>query len=57
MSDSQLEQLHEYFLDFGTQKLLQANEEYLSRLFKWQMDENTVTGEVDPVVKIIDFDN
>jgi len=43
------------FLDFDTQKLLQTNEECLSRLFKWQVDENTLTGEVDPVVKIIDF--
>jgi len=57
LTDSQLEQLHEDFIDFGTQKLLQANEECLSRLFKWQVDENTLTGEQDPVVKIIDFDN
>ncbi len=57
LTDSQLEQLYEDFIDFGTQKLLQANKECLSRLFKWQVDENTVTGEVDPVVKIIDFDN
>ena len=57
LTDSQLEQLYEDFIDLGTQKLLPANEECLSRLFKWQVDENTVTGEQDPVVKIIDFDN
>ena len=57
LTDSQLEQLYQDFLDFDTQKLLQANEECLSRLFKWQVDENTVTGEPDPVVTIIDFDN
>ena len=57
LTDSQLEQLYQDFLDFDTQKLLPANEECLSRLFKWQVDENTVTGEPDPVVKIIDFDN
>jgi type I restriction enzyme R subunit len=50
LSDSQLEQLYQDFLDFDTQKLLPANEECLSRLFKWQVDENTVTGEPDPVV-------
>ena len=26
-------------------------------MYKWQVDENTVTGEQNPVVKIIDFDN
>lgn len=57
LSNSQLEQLYQDFLDFDTQKLLPANEEGLSRLFKWQVDENTVTGEPDLVVKIIDFDN
>ena len=57
LTDSQLEQLYDDFTDFGTQKPLPANEECLSRLFKWQVDENTVTGEQDPVVKIIDFDN
>ncbi|WP_198245621.1 type I restriction endonuclease subunit R [methane-oxidizing endosymbiont of Gigantopelta aegis] len=57
LTDSQLEQLYEDFIDFGTQKLLQANEECLSRLFKWQVDENTLTGEQDPVVKIIDFEH
>lgn len=30
LTDSQLEQLHEDFLDFGIQKLLPANEECLS---------------------------
>lgn len=37
--------------------MLEANQEFLSRLYKWQLDENTVTGEPTPVVKLIDFDN
>lgn len=45
LTDSQLEQLYNDFSDFDTQKLLQANEECLTRLFKWQVDKNEVTGE------------
>ena len=36
---------------------MEANETFLQRLSKWQVDVNTVTGENDPVVKIIDFDH
>lgn len=57
LEEDQLDQLFEDFSDFDTQKLLQANEECLSRLFKWQVEENRLTGELDPVVKIIDFDD
>ena len=30
---------------------------FIERLYKWQVDENTLTGEQNPVVKIIDFDD
>lgn len=57
LSDDQLEQLFTDFSHFATTNLLEANETFLERLFKWQLDVNEQTGEQDPVVKIIDFDN
>jgi type I restriction enzyme R subunit len=57
VTDKQLEQLYQDVTDLGTHKLLEANQEFLSRLYKWQLDENTVTGEQTPVVKLIDFEN
>ncbi|MDO2950389.1 type I restriction endonuclease [Aeromonas simiae] len=57
LTDSQLETLLGDVTDFGTHKLLEANETFLQRLYKWQLDRNEVTGEADPVVKLIDFDN
>ncbi|MCR8923201.1 type I restriction endonuclease [Dasania sp. GY-MA-18] len=57
LTDAQLDQLFEDFSGFGTGNLLEANETFLQRLYKWQVDQNEVTGEQDPVVNIIDFDN
>ncbi|OMH39417.1 type I restriction endonuclease subunit R [Motiliproteus sp. MSK22-1] len=57
LTDSQLETLFEDFSYFDTTDLLKANETFLTRLYKWQVDANEVTGEQDPVVKIIDFDD
>lgn len=57
LTDTQLEQLFDDFSGFGTGNLLEANETFLQRLYKWQIDTNELTGEQDPVVKIIDFDN
>lgn len=57
LTEEQLNGLLEDFTDFGTHKLLAANQEFLERLYKWQVDKNEVTGENNPVVKIIDFDN
>ena len=57
LSDGQLESLFEDFSHFDTTDLLKANETFLSRLYRWQVDSNEVTGEQDPVVNIIDFDN
>lgn len=57
LTDSQLESLFDDFSHFDTPDLLAANETFLERLYKWQVDSNEATGEQDPVVKIIDFDN
>ncbi|MBD2815314.1 type I restriction endonuclease subunit R [Xenorhabdus sp. Flor] len=57
LTDTQLDTLLDDVTDFGTHKLLAANEEFLQRLHKWQLDRNELTGEEDPVIKLIDFDN
>ena len=57
LTDDQLDGLLEDFTDFGTNKILAANQEFLERLYKWQVDKNEVTVENNPIVKIIDFDN
>ncbi|MCL6272196.1 type I restriction endonuclease [Sansalvadorimonas sp. 2012CJ34-2] len=57
LTEQQLDGLLEDFTNFGTDKLLAANQEFLERLYKWQVDKNEVTGENNPVVKVIDFDN
>jgi type I restriction enzyme R subunit len=53
----QLEDLYEDFTNFGVRSLLENNQQFIERLNKWQVDENVITGEQNPVVKIIDFDN
>jgi type I restriction enzyme R subunit len=57
LTDSQLDILLEDVSNFGTHHLLAANEEFLQRLHKWQLDRNELNGDEDPVVKLIDFDN
>ncbi len=57
LSPEQLEGLYEDFTNFGVRSLLESNQQFIERLNKWQVDENTVTGEQNPVVKIIDFDH
>jgi len=57
LTDEQLEGLYEDFTDFGERSLLENNQAFIERLMKWQVDENVVTGEQSPVVKIVDFDN
>ncbi|MCW7553971.1 type I restriction endonuclease [Endozoicomonas gorgoniicola] len=57
LTPEQLDGLLEDFTDFGTDKLLGANQEFLERLYKWQVDKNELTGEDSPVVKIIDFEH
>jgi type I restriction enzyme R subunit len=57
LTDDQLDGLYEDFTDFGERSLLENNQEFLARLNKWQVDENTLNGDQNPVVNIIDFDN
>ncbi|WP_394225953.1 type I restriction endonuclease subunit R [Pseudoalteromonas spongiae] len=57
LTDAQIDGLYEDFTDFGVKSLLENNQEFMERIKKWQVDENTVTGEQNPTVKIIDFDN
>lgn len=57
LTTEQLEGLYEDFTDFGVRDLLENNQEFSNRLAKWQVDENVITGEQNPVVKIIDFEN
>jgi len=57
LTDAQLDGLYDDFTDFGVKSLLENNQEFMDRIKKWQVDENTVTGEQNPTIKIIDFDN
>ncbi len=57
LTDAQLDGLYDDFTDFGVKSLLENNQEFMERIKKWQVDENTVTNEQNPTVKIIDFDN
>jgi len=57
LTDNQLESLFDDFTNFNTTNLLEANETFIERLYKWQVDVNELTGEQYPVVKIIDFDD
>lgn len=57
LTAEQLEDLYDDFTDFGVRSLLENNQQCIERLTKWQVDENTVTGEQNPVVNIIDFDH
>jgi type I restriction enzyme R subunit len=57
LTDSQLGSLFDDFTHFDTTDLLKANETFLDRLYKWQVDSNEVTGEQYPIVKIIDFEH
>ncbi len=53
----QLQDLLDQLLRHPQKTLLEANESVQSLLFKTQVDKNELTNEVDPVVKLIDFDN
>ena len=57
LTPEQLEGLYEDFTNFGVRSLLENNQQFIERLNKWQVDENGVTGEQNPVVQIIDFDH
>ncbi|NMG32128.1 HsdR family type I site-specific deoxyribonuclease [Aromatoleum evansii] len=55
LTDRQLEELRGQLLRQPNRSLLEANEAVQSLLFKAQVDENELTGESDPVVRLIDF--
>ncbi len=57
LSGRQLEDLRGQILRQPNRTLLEANEEIQKLLFKAQVDRNEVTGEADPVVRLIDFEN
>ena len=56
LTQKQLHDLHDQVLRQPNRTLLEANEAIQKLLFKSQVDVNEVTGEQDPVVKLIDFD-
>ncbi len=55
LTDRQLDELRDQILRQPNRTLLEANEAIQALLFKTQVDTNEVTGEQDPVVKLIDF--
>lgn len=57
LTDSQLEDLRSQLLRQPNRTLLEANEAIQALLFKAQVDVNELTGESDPLVRLIDFRN
>jgi type I restriction enzyme R subunit len=57
LTDRQLDELRDQILRQPNRTLLEANEAIQALLFKTQVDVNELTGEQDPVVKLIDFAN
>ena len=55
LTDHQLEELHTQLTRHPNRTLLEANEAVQALLFKAQTDRNGLTGEADPVVRLIDF--
>ncbi|MCP4721538.1 MAG: type I restriction endonuclease subunit R [Desulfobacteraceae bacterium] len=55
LTDKQLNDLQDQILRQPNRTLLEANEAIQKLIFKSQVDVNEVTGEQDPVVKLIDF--
>ncbi len=57
LTERQIEELREQLLRQPNRSLLEANETVHALLLKAQVDRNELTGEPDPVVKLIDFAN
>ncbi|RLJ20072.1 type I restriction endonuclease subunit R [bacterium endosymbiont of Escarpia laminata] len=57
LSGRQLQDLQDQILRQPNRTLLEANEAIQKLLFKAQVDVNEVSGEQDPVVKLVDFAN
>jgi type I restriction enzyme R subunit len=56
LTAKQLQDLQEQLLRQPNRTLLEANEAVQKLLFKAQVDVNEITGEQDPVARLIDFD-
>lgn len=57
LTDRQLEDLRSQILRQPNRTLLESNEEIQKLIFKAQVDLNEITGEADPVVRLIDFEH
>jgi len=57
LTDKQPQDLQDQILRQPNRTLLEANEAIQKLLFKVQVDVNEVTGEQDPVIRLIDFAN
>lgn len=57
LTKKQLHDLHGQISRQPNRTLLEANESIQKLLFKTQVDANEITGEQDPIVKLIDFSN
>lgn len=57
LTDNQLDDLQSQILRQPNRSLLEANETAQALIFKAQVDMNEATGEPDPVVMLIDFEN
>jgi len=57
LTEKQLHDLHDQILRQPNRTLLEANEAIQKLLFKTQVDVNEISGEQDPVVRLIDFAN
>lgn len=55
LTDAQLDELRHELTRHSNRSLLEANEAVQSLLFKAQVGRNELTGESDPVVRLIDF--
>lgn len=55
LTDRRLDDLRDQLLRHPNRSLLEANEAVQALLFKAQVDVNELTGEPDPVAKLIDF--
>ncbi len=55
LTDKQLDDLRGQLLRQPNRTLLEANEAVQALLFKAQVDSNELTGEADPIVRLIDF--
>jgi len=55
LAEKQLHDLHDQIVRQPNRTLLEANEAIQKLLFKTQVDVNEISGEQDPVVRLIDF--